>query len=44
MKLLPKGGHLQLFNDPAILASLITQFIDSRSAAAPVPALDFATG
>ncbi len=43
LKLLPKGGHLQLFNDPAILAPLITQFIDSRSAAAPVPAPDFAT-
>ncbi|HWW71574.1 MAG TPA: alpha/beta fold hydrolase [Duganella sp.] len=38
LKLLPKGGHLQLFNDPATLAPLITQFIDDSGAGAPARA------
>jgi hypothetical protein len=32
LSLLPKGGHLQLFNDPDVLVKLIHEYIDRESA------------
>ncbi|OJH34844.1 hypothetical protein BON30_40320 [Cystobacter ferrugineus] len=39
LRLLGKGGHLQIFNDPATLAEYVLGFIDTRASQAAAPAV-----